>query len=537
LVVVVLAAICLLVGSGRDEGSASTGAVRGARPFSEFRVVEDSVDYLDPALAYSTESAEPVSLSYLSLLGYRQGSGPGGATIVPVLAGRLPRVSRDGRTYKLTLRPGLMYSDGSAVEASDFKYAVERLFRVDSPGVGFFSSIVGAARFAKTRKGAISGIVADDATRKITIHLTKPRGDFEYILAMTFAAPVPAGTPANDQSTDPIPATGPYVISSYRPNRGYKLTRNPRFQPLPNVPATNPDTISVRLIKDPNVALQQTINGQADYDFNAIPPDRLGSVQRKYGSQLKVYTPADTWYVFMNTRTPPFDKLAVRQAVNFGIDRRAFVDLVGGLGKPTENVLPPTYPQYRRHTLYPYDLAKARALVRQAGAEGAAVTVWTTDIYEFKPFGEYLTDVLGKIGLKAKLQVLDSSVYFQTIGNQARRTQIGISSWYQDYPHPLDWFDTLLNGERITPTHNNNFSNANVPAVNATIDRLERRPTLTKRVNAQWAALDRRVMEQALWAPFVNHQQTDFFGSDVDLHCYFNHVLHFFEWGRICKKG
>jgi peptide/nickel transport system substrate-binding protein len=534
---VVLVVVGLIVASGRSDCSNSTVGVLGLRSFPEFRVVEDSVDSLDPALGYSTESSEALSLAYLSLLRYRQVRGPGGATVVPVLAESLPLISHDGRTYTLALRPGLTYSNGNPVKASDFKYAIERLFRVDSQGVGFFSNIVGAARFAKTRTGAISGIVADDATRKISIRLTRPRADFEYILAMTFAAPVPTGTPATDQSTHPIPATGPYVISSYRPNRSYTLTRNPHFQPLPGVPATNPDTISVRLIKDPGIALQQVINGRADYDFNAVPIERLGPVQRKYGSRLKIYTPADTWYVFMNTRTPPFDKLAVRQAVNYGIDRHAFVDLVGGLGKPTENILPPTYPQFRKHTLYPHDVAKARALVQRAGEAGAAVTVWTTNIFEFKPFGADLADVLGKIGLKPTLKVLDSSVYFQTIGTQATRAQIGISSWYQDYPHPLDWFDTLLNGERITPTHNNNLSNANVGAINATIDRLERRPPLTARVNAQWAALDRRVMQQALWAPFINHQQTDFFGSNVDVRCHLNHVLYLFEWGHICKKA
>src|SRR3954468_2242706 len=87
-------------------------------------------------------------------------------------------------------RSGLTYSNGRAVEASDFKYTIERLFRINSPGVGFFPNIVGAAKFAKRRKGGISGIVVDDATRRITIHLAKPQGDFENVLAMLFAAPV-----------------------------------------------------------------------------------------------------------------------------------------------------------------------------------------------------------------------------------------------------------------------------------------------------------------------------------------------------------
>jgi peptide/nickel transport system substrate-binding protein len=293
----------------------------------------------------------------------------------------------------------------------------------------------------------------------------------------------------------------------------------------------------VRLVKDTGVALQQTINGQADYDFDLIPIDRLGEVQRKYGEQLKVYTSPNTVYFFMNTRTPPFDKLAVRQAVNDAIDRQALVRIAGGLATPTENVLPPTYPQYEKHTLYKHDLAKASELVHQAGADGAKVSVWTNAIDQQRRAGEYLADVLGKLGFKVKLKVLDPNIYYQTIGNQATKAQIGLSNWFQDYPHPLDWFDVLLNGERITQLHNNNYSNADVPAINQKIDALKREPTLTASVNAQWAELDRMVMEQALWAPYLNLQLTDFFAKDIDTSCYVNHVLFMFEWGHICKKS
>src|SRR5207253_2461961 len=183
-----------------------------------------------------------------------------------------------------------------------------------------------------------------------------------------FAAPVPQGTPGKDQSTHPIPATGPYLIQSYQPNRQFVLARNPQFKPLPNVSAGNPDKITVSIVQDDAAALQQVINGQADYDFHPIPVDRLASVQQKYGSQLKVYTPANTYYFFMNTRTKPFDNVKVRQAINYAIDRNALVRLYGGLATPTENVLPPTYPQYKKLSMYPHDLAKAKQLRKGTGA-------------------------------------------------------------------------------------------------------------------------------------------------------------------------
>jgi peptide/nickel transport system substrate-binding protein len=532
-----LAAACGGGGKKAETTTTTAGGTSQQKTFANLRVVYDTgTDYLDPAYSYTVEGWEAMWNVYLSLLGYKHVNGPDGATLVPALATDLPTISSDGLTYTLTMRSGLKYSDGSPVKASDFKYAIKRDFLADSPGVGFFTNIVGADQFAKTKKGDISGITTDNATGKITIKLVKPQGDFQNILATIFAAPVPEGTSTKDQSTTPIPSTGPYKIQSYTPNREFVLVRNPYFKPTDNVPATNPDKITVKIVEDDSAALQQVINGEGDYDFHPIPVDRLANVQQKYGDQLKIYTPANTYYFFMNNREPPFDKLAVRQAVNYGIDRNALVRLYGGLATPTENILPPTYPQYKKHTLYPYDLAKAKQMIQQAGANGADVTVWTSNRDTARKPAEYLQDQLKKMGLNAKLKVIDASIYWTTVGNQATKAQIGFADWFQDYPHPLDWFDVLLNGTRITQTHNNNYANFDNSSVNNKIAQLKQKPTLDDQINSQWANLDAQVMKQAPWAPYVNRQFTDFFSTNVDTSCYVNHVLYQFDFSRICMK-
>src|SRR3989442_14313981 len=274
-----LAAAC---GGGGKKAATTTNTSGGSsqqKTFPNFRIVYDTgTDYLDPGLSYTVQGWEAMWNVYLSLLGYKHVSGPDGATLVPALATDMPQISADGKTYKLTLRSGLKYSNGTPVKASDFKYAIKRLFLIDSPGVGFFTNIAGADQFSKTKKGDIAGITADDATGAVTIKLNSPQGDFQNILATIFAAPVPAGTPAKDQSTTPIPSTGPYQIQSYKPNRSFVLTRNPNFQPTANIPATNPDKITVKIVEDDSAALQQVINAQADYDFHPIPVDRLARV-------------------------------------------------------------------------------------------------------------------------------------------------------------------------------------------------------------------------------------------------------------------
>src|SRR5207253_498245 len=133
-----------------------------------------------------------------------------------------------------------------------------------------------ADEFGKAKKGHISGITTNDTSGKITIKLKDPQGDFQNILATEFAALLPPSTPAKDQSTTPAPSTGPYMIKSYKPNKQAIVVRNPEWTgDIPDVPAGNPDMMTVHVIGDDTVALQRVINGQDDYDFHQIPTDRL----------------------------------------------------------------------------------------------------------------------------------------------------------------------------------------------------------------------------------------------------------------------
>ena len=95
--------------------------------------------------------------TYLPLLTYAHASGAAGSKVVPALAESLPKVTNGGKTYALTLRKGLKYSDGTPVKASDFASTVERVFKLNSPGSPYYEGIVGAEKFAKPRPAASPG--------------------------------------------------------------------------------------------------------------------------------------------------------------------------------------------------------------------------------------------------------------------------------------------------------------------------------------------------------------------------------------------
>ena len=529
-------------GGGNKSSSGSSGGSNEGKTYPLLRVVWDAPDYMDPALYYTVAAYQLTNYVWEGLVGYKHENGPGGATLVPYLAEKMPTISADGKNYKFTLRDGLKYSNGNAVKASDFRCTIERDFKMDSPGVGFYSDITGvsgSSGYAETKKGHISGIITNDANRTVEIKLDSPRGDFLYILAMEFSHFVPCGTPASDQSTHPIPATGPYMVQSYRPNRSITMVRNPNYNDqIPTMPTGNPDKVEATIITDPVAAYQRVISGQADYDYQPVPTDRLPEAQSKYKEQLRIYTNANTYYYAINNRIPPFNNIQARKAAQMAIDPQAIISgIYGGLGRPTENFLPPGYPQYKKIDAWSFDLAKAKQLVQQSGTAGQTVDVYGPNEDPSKSTTEYLANQLTKIGYKTKLHLLEHSVYFQTIGAQKTRAQAMFTDWYQDYPHPLDWFDVLLNGDRITETHNNNPGNVNVPSVNKEIDALKKISEITPEVNARWAKVDKDLMATyATTIPYMNRSQTDFFGTKMDMSCYVFGVVTFWDFGLSCQK-
>ncbi len=113
----------------------------------------------------------------------------------------------------------------------------------------------------------------------------------------------------------------------------------------------------------------------------------------------------------MNTNVPPFDKKEVRQAVNYGVDSRALSRLFGGRLAPGCNFLPPGLQGHEELDPCPYgdpnepgDLEKARQLIKDAGVEGESVDVYTNNDENRPEIGQYLTDMLNKIGLSAEAQ-------------------------------------------------------------------------------------------------------------------------------------
>jgi peptide/nickel transport system substrate-binding protein len=520
LVVAAVAAIGLVSCGGGGGSSSGGGGKQGGTLNGTYASFPD---YMDPQLSYTAEGWTAMGEVYIPLLTYKHGEGQEGSEVEPGLAKEMPKISNGGKTYTLFLRPGLKYSNGKPVKASDFPYAVERLFKLNSGGSPFYTSIVGAEKFAETKKGGIPGIKTNDKTGEIKIELEKPRGTFTNELALMFVAPVPKGTPDEDLSADPPPGTGPYMITKSQPGRGWEYERNPYWakansKAMPDYPTGFVDGAKMTVVRNPQTQVNDIEQGKYDWMQNPPPADRYTEVKEKYeGSQFKVEPTISTYYFWMNTTKPPFNDVKVRQAVNYAVDPAALERIYSGQIKSTHQILPPGMPGYEKFDLYPHNMAKAKEMLKEANPSDMNITVWTDTESPNNEAGEYYEGVLKEMGFNTKLKVINADNYFTVIGNQSTADlDTGWSDWFEDYPHPNDFFQPLLSGESILQTNNGNFANIDEPSLNKEIAKLGEEE-LGPEQEEKYTEMDKKFMELAPWAPYGTRTLSTFVSSNINL--------------------
>jgi peptide/nickel transport system substrate-binding protein len=480
-------------------------------------------DALDPAIARTVEAWTAMYSTYIPLLTYAHANGQAGSKVIPGLAEALPKITNGGKTYTLTLRKGLEYSDGTPVKASDFASTVERMFKLNSAGSTFYTDIAGAEKFAETKSGGIAGIKTDDKTGQIVIDLVQPRGTFTNELALMYVALVPPDTPAKNQTADPPPGTGPYEIVKSEPGRGWSYDRNPQWaknnaELMPDLPSGHVDKIDIRVVGNPSTQVNEVERGSSDWMQTTLPSDLYNKVKEKYeGTQFRVEPTISNYFFWMNTTQPPFNDLKVRQAVNYALSGAAMEKIYAGSLKANQQILPPGMPGYKKFELYPYDLAKAKKMIAEANPSDRNITVWTDDENPNNEATAFYQNVLNEIGFNAKLKEVNAEDYFTLTSNLSTPDlDTGWLDWYEDYPHPNDFFGPLLSGESILPEENSNFAQINDPKLNAKIAKLSKEP-LGPKQEAEYATLDREYMELAPWAPYGTRTVSTFVSSAIDL--------------------
>jgi YVTN family beta-propeller protein len=471
---------------------------------------------------------------YPTLVGYKATGGS--SELVANLAAVLPTPTDAGTTYRFQLRR-VPYWTGHLVRPADFRYALERIFKLGSYwAVAYLNGIVGARACAKNAESCdlSRGVVADDRHNTVTFHLLAPDPDFLYKVA--YLAPVPAGTPLKLSPRQWPPSTGPYMVSTITADRA-TLVRNPRFRVWS--PAARPDGYPDRLIfgNEPVVAgVKAVLAGKADIaealELPSSSPALFRQLETRFPSQIRANPILATIFFFLNTRVPPFDDVRVRRAVNYAFDRAEAVRLAGGpkVSHLTCQILPLAMPGYQPYCPYTLnrdrvgtwtapDLAKAKRLIAASGTKGMRVVVYDCHTAcAGHEAGRYFVSLLHRLGYRAQLRVLGDKIYWPTIWDSRRKVQAAAHGWSTDYPAPSGFIPADMSCAAFharDPGNQNDseFCDHRIDAQMVRATALQLGDPVA--ANELWARIDREITDKAPWLAFSNPQAIDVISKRV----------------------
>jgi ABC-type transport system substrate-binding protein len=504
-VAMLVAAISVGAASSSAKKAGSAEAKKGGT--LKLNQAESDFDFVDPQLAYRTDDWSMIYSTSMPLVGFQEKAGAAGAQLVPIGATAFPTVSGNGKTYTFHVRPGLKFSDGSAVTAASYQRSWERILspKMGSPlgvNLSLQDDIVGAKAFLDGKAAHISGISAKGLT--LTFHLTSPNATFVSILSMQWFTAVKANTPYSSTGLNVYPAAGPYYIASRDPGRSTVLKRNPYYKG--NRPA-NPD----QMVFTPNVNTDQSLlqvkAGQSDLDIIGVPSTAAAGLAQQYGVNKGRFFVGPTScvnYMAMNNARAPFNNLAVRKAVEYAIDRPAQVRLLGAYaGKRTSQMLVPGIPGYKPFNAYPIkgaDVAKAKAVGGAAIAAAPALNVIHTTSTASTNRAQVAEFNLKQVGFKINDVPTPATNYYQVI--QTKGTTYNFvtnGGWCADYFDPFDYLNVLFDGRKLQPANNNNYAYFNNAAFNKGLDHASSLSGSARA--AAYAQLDKDLMTK--YAPVV----------------------------------
>jgi peptide/nickel transport system substrate-binding protein len=430
---------------------------------------------IDPALA----GLEALALrpACAALLSYPDKPLPAGLRLTPELATSYPRVSRDRRTYTFTIRSDARFSNGARVTARDLVHSLERMFdpKVKFSNADIFEDVAGARQMLAGKATRLAGAVAQGQTLRLTLTRALP----DFLARTSILCAVPATVPADPEGAKaPLPSPAPYYVSEYVPGERFVLERNTFYRgPRPH----RVDRIETSLTGDAS-SVDDVAAGELDY-VNPTPDlsSRLVGLARRYGvnrSRLFVEPGLATRMFIINTTRPLFrGNIALRQALNFAVDRPALVREFGPYAATaTDQYLPRAMPGFRDVRIYPLkgpDLRTARTLANGRTRSGRAVLYTCSDRPDCIAVAQVLQQNLKRIGLDVRIKQFPLQLMFQKLANPREPFDLAWVGFVAPWADPQSFLG-VFDGREIGLPRSENWSYLNVPKYNRLLERASR---------------------------------------------------------------
>ena len=344
----------------------------------------------DPYDANDTLSQAMAKSFYEGLYGFDKDM-----KMIPVLAESYT-VSKDGLVYTVKLRRGVKFHDGTDFKADAVKANFDRVTNPDNKlkRYGLYNNI------GKTE-------VVDDYTARIT--LKTPFSAFINQLAHpsgVMISPAALTKYGKDIAANPV-GTGPFKFVEWKQTDYLKVAKNENYwqKGLPKV-----DTILWRPVIDSNARAAVMQTGEAHFTY-PLPYEQAEALKTKPELQVIAAPSIILRYLSMNTQQKPFDNPKVRQAIAYAINKDAVAKIAfGGYATPADGVVPEGVEYAVKLGVMPYDIAKAKQLLAEAGyPNGFETELWSGYNHSIaQKLTQVLQQQLQQIGIKSKITLLEA---------------------------------------------------------------------------------------------------------------------------------
>ncbi|MHC2107166.1 MULTISPECIES: glutathione ABC transporter substrate-binding protein GsiB [unclassified Methylobacterium] len=405
-------------------------------------------------------------------------------------------MSPDGLVYTFTLREGVKFHDGTAFDAAAVKANLDRVLDPENH----------LARFNQFNRIKMVEVLSPASLR---ITLKEPFGPFINSLAHASAAiisPTALKKYGKDIAFHPV-GTGPFTFVDWKQTDYVKGAKFAAYWQagLPKV-----DTVTWKPVPENGTRAAMLQTGEADFAF-PLPYEQAKMLETNKKLRVEAHASIIERYLSMNVLQKPFDDLRVRQAINYAINKDALAKVAfSGYAFPAQGIVPQGVLYAHAMNPWPYDPAKARQLLKDAGyPNGFEASLWSayTTTTAQKAI-QFIQQQLGQVGIKVQTQALEPgqrTEWVQTAPDpKTARVRLYYAGWSSSTGE-ADWgLRPLLATEAWPPKLNNTayYSNPEFDSLLA--------KALVSTSDAEktdlYAKAQEIVMKDAPWAPLVTEQ-------------------------------
>ena len=446
-------------------------------------------------------------------------------------------VSEDGLTYDFVLRDGIVFSNGSALTASDVKYSFERILIAAAQNTDIPLEIAGGEALMNGEADSLKGITVTDDTH-FSITLESPNSGFPAELSSPAMSIVDAETMAEVKNFGSDPAdtigTGPYIITEWEANDHYTLVYNDKY--WGDEPSVK--KLIVRVIPDPSTQNLMFQNGELDLiDLDSIDSAVVESSYKPvYGDRIVTQPKVGLTYLLMNENQKYLGDVNVRKAIGMAIDVDYIIESLYKGDAIRENGIIPTGIWGHNDNMpgFTCDPAAARKLLSDSGYKDGEISfelsMDSSASSDTQLLYQTISQQLAEIGIKAEVKSYDHSSWLSLRGSG--KMDSFVARWGMDYNDPSNIMYSFFGSEENSKGRSLNYTDkeiiARVAAARSITDddmRMAEYQDLEKKIiadDAAWIPLfealhlycmgDRVESFTPHWAGF-----SDFYAADVVL--------------------